>query len=316
MTNMEYITKTTEFSIPGESVVTLGKFDGLHRGHQLLIQKVKKHANHGLHSVLFTFDVSPLVTLGNGVAKNILENKERKTLLKEYNIDYLVECPFVPEIIHMEAEEFVRKIIVEQLHARYIVVGTDFCFGYKRRGNVKLLQQLASRYGFEVEVVKKEMEGSREISSTYIREELQKGNIPFANRLLGYSFFIQGAIVQGRQLGRTMGLPTINQIPGERKLLPPNGVYISKTIINGIMYRGITNIGCKPTVEGTFIGVETHLFDCDMDLYGQEAKVFLLKYIRSEKCFSGLEELKKQIQEDVELGRQYFIGNEDQEKLL
>ena len=215
-------------------------------------------------------------------------------------------CPFTEELMHMEPEQFVKEYLVERLHAEYLAVGPDFRFGHKREGNPQMLQKLGKEYGFTVEIVEKEKDGSRDISSTYIREELEKGNMEKVNGLLGYTYFTRGEIVHGRQLGRTIGVPTANLIPPEIKKLPPNGVYITKSLINGKIYEGITNVGYKPTVRENFLGVETYLFCCNENLYGQEAEVRFYQYLRPEKKFDSLEDLKKQLNQDVETGRAFF----------
>ena len=149
-------------------------------------------------------------------------------------------------------------------------------------------------------------DGSREISSTYVREELEKGNMEKVNELLGYVYFTRGEIVHGRQLGRTIGVPTANLIPPVCKKLPPNGVYITRSRIGDKIYQGITNVGYKPTVAEHFLGVETYLFDCDEDLYGQDAEVRFYRYLRPERKFASLQELKGQLDVDVQKGRDFF----------
>ena len=230
---MRYITNTLDFQLEKRSVVTLGKFDGLHRGHDKLITRTLELGKKGYDTVVFTFDVSPLVKLGTRITRTLLTNEERKVLLERKRIDCLIECPFVPELIQMEPEDFIREVLAVQLRAAYVIVGPDFHFGYKRKGTPELLKKLGHRYGFEVEILDKEMEEEREISSTWIRETLREGRIEKVNHLLGYPYFVKGKVVHGRQLGRTWGLPTINQIPENGKLLPPFGVYASKTYING-----------------------------------------------------------------------------------
>ena len=206
----------------------------------------------------------------------------------------------------MEPEDFIREILVKQLRAAYVVVGPDFHFGYERKGTPRLLQELGTRYGYEVEILSKETREERPVSSTWIREVLQEGNIEKVNDLLGYRYFVLGEVVHGRQLGRTWGLPTINQVPEDGKLLPPFGVYASKTFIKGKTFYGISNVGVKPTVEVPFAGVETYLFDCDEDLYGEEAWVEFYHFVRPECKFDSVEELKAQIQRDANAGKQYF----------
>ena len=206
----------------------------------------------------------------------------------------------------MEPEDFIREILVKQLRAAYVVVGPDFHFGHNRKGNPELLRQAGTQYGFEGEILSKETREERPISSTWIREVLQEGNIEKVNELLGYRYFVLGEVVHGRQLGRTWGLPTINQVPEDGKLLPPFGVYASKTFIKGKTFYGISNVGVKPTVEVPFAGVETYLFDCDEDLYGEEARVEFYHFVRPECKFDSVEELKAQIQRDAGSGKRYF----------
>ncbi|MDD3338788.1 MAG: bifunctional riboflavin kinase/FAD synthetase [Lachnospiraceae bacterium] len=294
---MKVITNTLDFHIEGRSVITLGKFDGVHRGHQALIQRVLDYKKGNAKKIVFAFEVS---------AMTLLTREERRDLLKKMGVDCLIECPFVPELITMEAEDFVKEILVDQLHAVHIVVGTDFGFGYERGGNIALLERMGKEYGFTVESVEKVMDGEREISSTYIREELERGNMAKVSELLGYPFFVTGEVVHGRRVGRTIGVPTTNLIPPKEKLLPPNGVYATKSSAQGIEYEGITNIGSKPTVNGHFIGVETFLFGCDQDLYGEEQEVRLYHFMRPERKFDSLELLKEQLKKDEENGHIYF----------
>lgn len=303
---MRYITNTLDFQLEKRSVVTLGKFDGLHRGHDKLITRTLELGKKGYDTVVFTFDVSPLVKLGTRITRTLLTNEERKVLLERKRIDCLIECPFVPELIQMEPEDFIREVLAVQLRAAYVIVGPDFHFGYKRKGTPELLKKLGHRYGFEVEILDKEMEEEREISSTWIRETLREGRIEKVNHLLGYPYFVKGKVVHGRQLGRTWGLPTINQIPENGKLLPPFGVYASKTYINGEEFYGISNIGVKPTVEVPFAGVETYLFECNENLYGKEAWVEFYHFVRPECKFDSVEELREQIQRDAQAGRNFF----------
>ena len=295
---MKYITETLDFKLESRSVITLGKFDGLHKGHQKLINRVLEFGKSGLETVVFTFDISPIGKLANSEFCTLLTNQERKMKIREAGIDCLIECPFVPEIMNMEPKDFVREILVNQLKVSQIVIGSDFHFGHQRKGTPQMLKELGVRYHFNVEIIDKVFEGEREISSTYIREEIEKGNIEKANQLLGYPYFITGEIVRGRHLGSTIGMPTINQIPRKVKQLPPFGVYTSQSEIDGKRYKSVTNIGVKPTVGSDKAGVETYLFECDEDLYGLNAKVELLHFQRPEQKFSSIEELKEQLEKD------------------
>ena len=305
---MKYITGTLDFSLTGRSVITLGKFDGLHRGHQKLINRIHELSKSSLETVVFTFDVPPTKRLADNDVRTLITNEERKMMMAEMGIDCLIECPFVPEIMNMEPEIFVKEILVDELKISCAVVGDDFHFGRNRKGTPQLLIELGKRYHFEVEVIDKVYDDNRVISSTYIREEIEAGNIEKANELLGYSYFIAGEVVRGRHLGSTALLPTINQEPAASKQLPPFGVYTSQTNIDGKRYKSVTNIGIKPTVGSDRVGVETYLFNCDEDLYGLNAKVELLKYQRPERKFASIEDLKEQLEKDKKMALRGQLG--------
>lgn len=300
---MKIIKGTTEFQIQEETAISLGKFDGFHQGHQLLVDRVLQKKREGLKSLIFMFDF--------GDRPVLLLPEERRRMLGKRGVDYLLECPFVESISHMEAEKFVREILVRRLHVRYLAVGTDFRFGYQRRGDYRLLERLSAECGYQVEVVEKACYQGEEISSSRIRRELEQGHMELVNQLLGYAYSVTGEVLHGRRIGRTLGMPTTNLLPSERKLLPPNGVYATRTVIAGELFEGITNIGYKPTVGGeTRKGVETYLFDLDRDLYGEILTVRFYGYERAERKFASLDELKKRIEQDVFWGRTYFGGAE------
>ena len=303
---MIYTTQVPHLEKEVRSSVTLGKFDGLHRGHQKLINLIRREQGEKNRSVIFTFDVSPRSYILHSPPKYLLTYEERRELAENLGVDILAECPFTEALMHMEPEDFVKEYLTERLHARYLAVGPDFRFGYQRRGTPELLKELGRTYGFRTEIVEKEKYKGRDISSTFVREELEKGHIEEVNQLLGYTYFTKGEIVHGRQLGRTIGIPTANLIPPVIKKLPPNGVYITESLIQGKTYQGITNIGYKPTVKENFLGVETYLFSCNADMYGQEAEVRFYRYLRPEIKFSSLEELKCQMLKDIEEGKSYF----------
>ncbi len=306
---MEYIRQSMTFEIDGPSVLSLGKFDGLHRGHELLMRymKQKKQEVKELKAVVFTFDIPPRERVQDIQSQVLTTGAEKERLFEDAGIDYVIECPFTRQIMCMEPETFIHKIVTA-CHVKYMVVGTDFRFGHKRRGDYRMLEDFAAQYGYEVKVVDKIQENNRDISSTYVREELMAGNIEKANDLLGYPFFVEGCVSHGRQMGKkVLDIPTINLLPPEDKLLPPFGVYISETEWKGRHYPGITNVGCKPTVEGENpIGVETHLFDVSEDLYGEKVRVSFLKHVRPEQRFPSLQALKEQMKQDIEYGKVYF----------
>ena len=296
---MIYFNNTTEFYLDGPAAVTLGKFDGVHRGHQKLMRKILEYAARGAAGVVFVF---------NPRRENlILTEEEQKEVIESLGMDCLVRCPFVPEISSMEPSVFIQNILLNKLHAKHIVVGTDFRFGHNRAGDAAYLQAHAKEYGFSVDVITKEVYGGREISSTYLREAVSRGDMPLYGALAGRSFSVTGTVIHGRHLGTSMGMPTANIIPAEGKLLPPDGVYVSVSYVDGKAYPGVTDIGNKPTVAVRFRGVETHLLDQNMDLYGKVIRTELLSWIRPERKFETLAQLQEQIGQDIQMGRKYFF---------
>lgn len=300
---MNYIEGLMEYHMDRDTAVTLGKFDGLHRGHQKLVRSICEKKAQGLESVVVTIWPDPK-------AKALLTKGEKKRLLEAMGVNWWLDCPFLPQISHMEPERFVREVLVKRLRARYIAVGSDFRFGYQRKGDCELLKKLQPELGYELDIVPKEQYESREISSTYIKEALGRGDMELVQTLLGYPYTVRGEVLHGRKIGRTLGMPTTNLIPSAGKLLPPNGVYATCTRIDGKPHPGITNIGYKPTVGEYFRGVETYLFDFDGDLYGQIIAVQLYAFERPEQKFDGLEALKEQMHRDIAYGKDYFGKHE------
>ncbi len=300
---MKIIKDTLDFQIEEDVILSLGKFDGIHKGHSLLMEALREAKGRGLKSVVLTFSTSPKMHFDHEM-KILTTDEEKMRILAEKGIDYVVECPFNDEIMQMQAVDFL-KMLTEHMHVREIVAGTDFRFGHKRQGDYRLLQQCAAEFGYQIRIFeKKQYEGS-DISSTRIRKLLQEGNMKKANMLLGYEYFFLGPVVHGNQLGRTISAPTANLQPGENKLLPPFGVYASHVTVDGRSYNGISNIGKKPTVNGQNpAGVETYIFDFHEEIYGKELKVSLVEFIRPEKKFASLDELKTQMRTDIERSRQ------------
>lgn len=313
---MKIIENTLDFWISEDSAVTLGKFDGVHRGHQKLLERIKDRQREGLKSVVFTFGQMPGNVFQGKKEHTILTKQEREQLLEEKGIDYMIECPFVPQIIQMPPEKFIEEILVGQLHAKYIAVGPDFRYGHQRKGDTLLLQKLASVYGYEVEVLEKECLDGTEISSTYVREMLKIGKMETVKKLLGFPYYVSGSVVYGHQIGRTLGIPTLNLLAEEEKILPPNGVYLTRTIFDGKKIYGITNVGVKPTISGKERkGIETHLFDFNGDLYDREVRVEFFAFERPEQKFETLERLKEQLEKDLLWGREYLAQMESECKM-
>lgn len=303
---MKYIAGIIDFKLKN-SAVSLGKFDGIHLGHQLLLNKVLELKELGHQAVMFTFFYNPRNLFSDKEIELIYTEEEKKYLLEQKGFDVLVSYPFTQETASMEPEDFIKEVLVEKLDAKVIVVGADFCFGHKRRGNVDLLREKSKEYGYELIVFDKMKIEDEVISSSYIRSKIAEGDMEQVTKLLGRPFSIIGEVMHGRKIGRTLGFPTTNLIPPSSKLLPPNGVYASMTNINGVNYPGLTNIGNNPTVGITpEKRVETYIFDFDSDLYGSTIEVLLYSHERPEMSFRSVEDLKNQMNKDIIFGRKYF----------
>ncbi len=286
--------------------ITLGKFDGVHLGHQRLFQIMKEDFSDQI-PVAFTFDFSIRSVLSGKSVQNLFDADEKRALLENQGVEILVECPF-DQVRTMPAKQFVKDILVDFLHVKTIVIGDDFHFGYNREGDAKLLETLAPVYSYRfVKIEKVRDEEGAEIGSTRIRNELISGNMEKVNSLLGFPYFIKGKVVHGKHLGERIGSPTINQSISDEKLLPPYGVYFSKVKIGDKEYPAVTNIGCKPTVsDEKKPGAETYIFDFDGDIYEQEVTTLLFYYERPEKTFPDIETLKKRISLDMSNAKEYW----------
>ena len=306
---MRYIHESEDFIVDCPTVVTLGKFDGIHLGHQKLLEMVKQKAQeYSAQSAAFTFDHIPLSLCPSVNQHFITTNAERRRVMEAAEMDLLIEYPFTEKLMNSEPEDFIREVIVGKLKACCVVVGTDYCFGKERKGNAHLIEELGSKYGYETVILEKEKFEERDISSTYVREELRVGHMETVNMLLGRPYSITGIIARGRQLGRTIDLPTINIYPPMSKLLPPNGVYASATLMEGRSLYGVTNVGTKPTVNQTpEVSVETFLFDFHEDVYGKEVEVQLKHFQRPEMKFEDIESLKKQMNSDAAFAKELFL---------
>lgn len=297
------------FSLTGRSVVTFGKFDGIHKGHRKLFDKAKEIAKeNNMFLVAFTFKAIKGLGYSYMEGDKITTANERYDIFKELGVDIVVEYPFDRETANMEPLKFIEEIIKNRLNAAYVVVGEDWSFGKDRAGDTIVLKAAQKLYKYEAVVLEKEYYSKKEISSSWIREELSEGNMENANILLGYPYTISGKVRHGNHLGTSLGVPTVNIIPEEDKILPPKGVYASKVIIDSETYYGITNIGTKPTVtDENIVTIETFILDFDKDVYKENIKVQLYHYQRPEMKFKDIDALTNQIAKDIEFTKTYFM---------
>ena len=275
------------------TIVTIGKFDGIHKGHEKLLEVIVNNAN-GRQKVVLTFETTPSAFLKNNANKTIVTEEEKQILCEQQGVDVYMKMPMKKEFLALSPDEFVSKILKDKIGATTIVCGPDFHFGTKASGNVKFLKDNQKKYGYNLIVVEKEQYHNKDISSTSIRKKITEGKMQDVNEMLGHPYRIIGKVEQGKHLGRTIGLPTANIIPDETKLLPPNGVYRTVVVVEGQTFNAISNVGVNPTVEtGTKIKVETHIIDYENYIYNEIVQVQFYDFIRPERTFDSLEKLKQ-----------------------
>lgn len=292
-----------------KTIVTIGTFDGVHLGHQKIIEKLIHNAGSGdYESLILTFFPHPRMVLQEESEIQLLNTiDERIGLLQKTGLDNLIIHPFDKAFSRLTAEEFVKDILVDQLNIHKIVIGHDHRFGRNRTADINDLIGFGEKYGFAVEQISAQEIDYVSISSTKIRAALAEGNIDLANDFLGYDYFLTGIIEKGKQLGRTIGFPTANiKIEESYKLIPKTGVYIVQSALAGKTVFGIMNIGTRPTVDGKNLTIEVYYLDFDADLYGQRLQVSLLHFIREEQKFDSFDLLKSQIEADKQFAIQYI----------
>ena len=295
--------------IKENTACALGLFDGVHRGHQLVIAKACDHKNQGLRSAVFTFKTQTVTTKGNnGSIEMILTDSGKYRRIEKMGVDYLYSPDF-EKYRDMSCEDFVKKVLKEKLNCKVAVCGTDFRFGKAARGDHNILQELGEKYGIKVEVVRQLCDNNGVISSTVIRSAIRAGEIEIANSMLGYTFFMELAVEHGRMIARKLEHPTINQRIPQTQVLPKFGVYCTRVLIGQKQYAGVTNVGVKPTFGmHTSPLAETYIIGYKGDLYGQTVEVRYDHFIREERKFDDPQELKKQINEDTQQAQQYYKG--------
>jgi riboflavin kinase/FMN adenylyltransferase len=292
-------------------VVTIGTFDGVHLGHQKIIEQLNlEAAKNGGESVLLTFDPHPRIVLfpENHNVKLIQTLDEKFQVLEKFDLKNVVLVPFTKGFSELSAIDFVEQILIGNLKAKKVVIGYDHQFGRNREGNIQFLKSVSENYGFEVIEISAKSIDEINISSTKIRDSLLLGDVETAKLFLSRPYEISGTVVKGNQLGRTLGFPTANvKVDSELKLVPANGVYAVRVKIAEKMYFGVMNIGTKPTVNSSNEkSLEVHIFDFNKVIYGDIITVFMEKHIRNEQKFANLDELKRAISNDEIICRQYF----------
>ncbi len=302
---MQIITRLNELNIDSKTAIAMGKFDGIHLGHKKLLNLILDQKIDDLKAVVFTFEPSPEEFFVGHTVKQLFTKEEKRKAFEKLGIDILVEFPLTEETAATPPESFIRDILVDRLNARYIAAGTDVSFGDKGKGDQFLLRNMSKEMGFELCLIDKVMLDGEEVSSTRTRNQIADGNMKMAARLLGCEYSVSGIVEHGRHIGHTIGVPTVNVIPSQEKLLPPYGVYSSIVVIDDKEYRGMTNIGRKPTIsEKEVVGAETYIYNFDEDVYGKFIEVRLKEFIRPEMKFDSIEALTAQIKSDLKAARE------------
>jgi riboflavin kinase/FMN adenylyltransferase len=289
-------------------VLALGNFDGVHRGHRKILERVRRVASeHGATPVVMTFDPHPPRVVRPDKAPPTLMTKLQKLdAFEQAGVHGAAIVRFTPELSRWDPETFVRIVLIEWLHVSEVWVGANFLFGHDRTGNFSLLRSLGARYGFKAEKIDPVRYKDFVVSSTRIRRLIGEGRVDEASALLGHQYTIDGTVVRGDERGRTIGFPTAN-LCSENELLPPHGVYATTLTIDGVVRPSITNVGVRPTVETAGkTTVETHVFDFNRDLYGAFVRLGFVMRLRDERAFDSIDRLKEQITADCHRARVLF----------
>jgi riboflavin kinase/FMN adenylyltransferase len=282
-------------------------FDGVHLGHKSIIDAlIKTGSENNLETAVLTFWPHPRFIFNPNEDLKLLNTvEEKKFLMEKYGIDHLFLKEFDEEFRNLTGEEFVRKILVEKLHVKYLIIGYDHSFGKNKSGNFELLQKLSAELGFEVEQMEAINIHENNISSTKIRNALLAGDIKKANEMLGYSYSVSGSVVHGKKIGRTIGYPTANIETDSIKLLPKKGAYIVEVLVKGKKYKGMLSVGTNPTVNGEKLTVEVYILDFNEDIYGENITVSFRDFLHDEIKFEGLDKLIERLDEDKRLTKEF-----------
>ncbi|MCM4161135.1 bifunctional riboflavin kinase/FAD synthetase [Antarcticibacterium flavum] len=294
------------------TVITIGTFDGVHAGHQKIIERLVATARMSeMESAILTFFPHPRMVLQKESGIKLINTiEERKQILEKSGIDHLVIHPFTHQFSRLTALEFVRDILVNKLKAKKVIIGYDHRFGRNRTADINTLREYGERFGFDVEEISQQDVEDVAVSSTKIRKALMEGRVERANNYLQHPFSLTGIVVKGKGLGRDFGYPTANlHIEEDYKLIPKNGVYVVRAVIDAVPYYGMMNIGTNPTVGGKEVTIETYFFLLDKDLYGKKLQIEMLTRIRDEKKFDTVEALKRAMKQDEAFSEQYIRDN-------
>ncbi len=289
------------------AVVTSGTFDGVHLGHQKILTRIREIARSiGGETVLITFWPHPrLVLYPNEHNLRLLSTFEEKAkLLRQFGIDHLITIPFTQEFSQISSAEFIEKVLIDAIQTKKLVIGYDHRFGKNREGSFEYLKANSSDFGFDLEEISRQDVEEIAVSSTKIRKALESGDVKTAESCLGRPYELNGLVIKGQQIGRSIGFPTANiHIPNDYKLIPRDGVYAVEASVDGTLYKSMLNIGNRPTVDGTKKTVEANLFDFQGDLYDKQITVYFHEFLREERKFDNLEALKAQLFQDQKSAR-------------
>ena len=290
-----------DYNLNSPSIITIGTFDGVHIGHKKIIDQLTSNSSkEQLTSILLSFFPHPKMVLQNDRELKLINTiAEKEELLNNLDLDYLVIKEFTKDFSRLSALEFVRDILVNKLNAKHIIIGYDHHFGRNRTANIEQLKEFGLLYDFKVTEILAQDINDIAISSTKIRQALINGEIQLANKFLGYDYFFNGNVVHGNSIGKTISFPTANiEVDEPYKLVPKNGVYIVKTIINEKLIFGMMNIGVNPTFDGTKQSIEIHFLNFNKNIYNKKLTIYMISRIRDEKKFNSVEDLKKQLELD------------------
>ena len=303
---MREITDITTFTTQQPTVLTIGTFDGVHLGHQKIVERVVTTARQeGLLATVFTFFPHPRMVVQHDKGLKLIHTlEEKKQLLQQLGVDLLVVQPFNEAFAQLTAEEFVSTILVQRLNVKKVIIGYDHRFGRNRTANIDDMRLFGKKYGFAVEEISVQEVDEVSVSSTKIREALNKGDVTTAEHYLGTPYSLTGRVVHGLKLGRTLGYPTANiQVTEDYKLIPKDGVYAVYSYIGARKVYGMMSIGKNPTIEGKGASIEVYFFDFNGNLYDQKLTIEFVQYLRKEQKFATIDLLKKQLQDDETAAR-------------